>query len=230
MLASTARAVKSVGQRPPKLRRRRRGRIRLRYLMQAWGVSLIVHAAILSALAAATFSSRDVIKKIVNFDSALASSGGELEPLPIYADPDNIPRKDAIGDEHAETSGETAPLVMADGDEGGDNGGGGVIVAGAGAGRPSNTPRVRGIAKGQINEGSSLPGVRLNSLGGSPLAFLPAAPAADLSGGGKIAGDPIFDVKEIGVALDQLARDLAPPNGPQTHGSVALRRVDQHAR
>ncbi len=32
--------------------------------------------------------------------------------------------------------------------------------------------------------------------------------AADLSGGGKIAGDPIFDVKEIGVALDQLAREI----------------------
>ena len=29
-----------------------------------------------------------------------------------------------------------------------------------------------------------------------------------MSGGGKIAGDPIFDVKEIGVALDQLAREI----------------------
>ena len=40
------------------------------------------------------------------------------------------------------------------------------------------------------------------------MTLLPAAPAADLSGGGKIAGDPIFDVKEIGVALDQLAREI----------------------
>ncbi len=40
------------------------------------------------------------------------------------------------------------------------------------------------------------------------MKLLPAAPAADLSGGGKIAGDPIFDVKEIGVALDQLAREI----------------------
>ncbi len=34
------------------------------------------------------------------------------------------------------------------------------------------------------------------------------APAVDLGGGGKIAGDPLFDVKEIGVALDQLAREI----------------------
>ena len=61
--------------------------------MQAWGVSLVVHVVILSALAAATFTSTDTIKKIVNFDSALAAySNGEQEVLPIYADPDNIPR------------------------------------------------------------------------------------------------------------------------------------------
>ena len=77
--------------------------------MQAWGVSLVVHVAILSALAAATFTSQDAIKKIVNFDSALASyRNGEPELLPIYADPDNIPRDRAIGDEHASTPGEPA--------------------------------------------------------------------------------------------------------------------------
>ena len=59
-----------------------------------------------------------------------------------------------------------------------------------------------------INEGNSLPGVKIEGLGGSPLSMLPAAPAADLGGGGMIAGDPIFDVKEIGVALDQLAREI----------------------
>ncbi len=46
----------------------------------------------------------DAIKKMINFDSALASySNGEPEVLPIYADPDNIPRERAIGDEHAAT-------------------------------------------------------------------------------------------------------------------------------
>ena len=83
-----------------------------------------------------------------------------------------------------------------------------IVAGGVGSGRPSNTPRVRGVGKGRINEGSSLPGVKIDGLGGSPLSLIPAAPAADLSGGGKIAGDPIFDVKEIGVALDQLAREI----------------------
>ena len=40
------------------------------------------------------------------------------------------------------------------------------------------------------------------------MSLLPAAPALNLGGGGKIAGDPLFDVKEIGVALDQLAREI----------------------
>ena len=193
--------------RTPKLRRRMRARVRLRYLMQAWGVSLMVHAAILSALAAATFSSQDAIKKIMNFDSALASHrNGEPEVLPIYADPDNIPRDRAVGDEHAETPGEPAALAASEGESGDE--GGGIIVAGAGTGRPSATPRVRGAGKGRINEGNSLPGVKIDGLAGSPLSLLPAAAATDLSGGGKIAGDPIFDVKEIGVALDQLAREI----------------------
>jgi len=188
--------------------KRRRRRVRLRYLIQAWTVSLVVHVVILSALAAATFTSPDAIKKILNFDSALASyRNGELESLPIYADPDNIPRDRAIGDEHASTPGE--PTVVMVNDREGDQDGGGVIVAGGvGTGRPSNTPKVRGVGKGRINEGSSLPGVKVDGLGGSPLTLLPVAPAADLSGGGKIAGDPIFDVKEIGVALDQLAREI----------------------
>jgi von Willebrand factor type A domain len=175
--------------------------------MQAWGVSLMVHAAILSALAAATFSSQDAIKKIMNFDSALASHrNGETEVLPIYADPENIPRDRAVGDEHAETPAEPVALAASEGESGDD--GGGIVVAGAGTGRPSATPRVRGAGKGRINEGNSLPGVKIDGLAGSPLSLLPAAAATDLSGGGKIAGDPIFDVKEIGVALDQLAREI----------------------
>jgi von Willebrand factor type A domain len=198
------------GPRVSKLRpRRHRGRVRLRHVLQAWSVSLVVHVAILSVLAYARFAP-DTIKKIINFDSALVGNrGGELELLPIYADPDNIPRDKAIGDENASTPGEPVQVVVGDG--GGDDGedGGGVIVAsGMATGRSSTTPRVRGVGKGRINEGSSLPGIKVEGLGGSPLALLPAAPAADLSGGGKIAGDPVFDVKEIGVALDQLAREI----------------------
>jgi len=189
------------------LRSKRRHRVRLRYLVQAWGVSLVVHVAILSVLAAATFTSQDAIKKILNFDSALASyHNGEQESLPIYADPDNIPRDRAIGDENATTPGEPAAVVAGDG--GGEDGGGVIVAGGVGTGRPSNTPRVRGVGKGRINEGSSLPGVKVDGLGGTPLTLLPVAPAADLGGGGKIAGDPLFDVKDMGAALDQLAREI----------------------
>jgi von Willebrand factor type A domain len=199
------------GPQPSKLRGRRRQRARVRYLVQAWGVSLVVHVMILSALAFATLASPDSIKKIINFDSALVSfSNGEPEVLPIYADPDTIARDRAVGDEHANTPGEPAPVVLAEGgsDGDGEESGGMLVAGGVGSGRPSNTPRVRGVNKGKINEGSSLPGVKIDGLGGSPLSLIPAAPAADLSGGGKIAGDPIFDVKEIGVALDQLAREI----------------------
>ncbi|MFI5454330.1 MAG: vWA domain-containing protein [Isosphaerales bacterium] len=195
------------GPRGSNLRPRRRRRVRLRYLIQAWGVSLVVHVAILSVLAAATFTSQDAIKKILNFDSALASyANGEQESLPIYADPDNIPRDRAIGNEHASTPGEPALVVAGEGE--GEEGGGVIVASGVGSGRPSNTPRVRGVGKGRINEGSSMPGVKVDGLGGSPLTLLPVAPAADLGGGGMIAGDPIFEVKEIGVALDQLAREI----------------------
>ena len=209
-LSSAASAPSTGSNRTPrgsKLRPRRRRRVRLRYLIEAWSVSLVVHVAILSALAAATFAPTDAIKKILNFDSALASySKGEQELLPIYADPDNTPRDRAIGDENASTPGEPNMVVVGDGD--GEDGGGVIVAGGVGTGRPSNTPKLRGVGKGRINEGSSLPGVKVDGLGGSPLTLLPVAPAADLSGGGKIAGDPIFDVKEIGVALDQLAREI----------------------
>ena len=62
-------------------------------------------------------------------------------------------------------------MVVGDGD--GEDGGGVIVAGGMGTGRPSNTPRVRGVGKGRINEGSSLPGVKVDGLGGSPLTLLP---------------------------------------------------------
>jgi hypothetical protein len=202
--------AKAAAPKAPKLRPRRRGRIRLRYLLQAWSVSLVVHVGILTALAAATFSASDSIKQVLNIDSALAGHrAGEQEVLPIYADPDNIDRNKTIGDEHADDAREPALIVVGEGGGDSDGDDGGVIVAGGqGTGRPSATPRVRGAGKGKINENASLPGVKIDGLSRSPLNLLPVAPAADLGGGGKIAGDPIFDVKEIGVAMDQLAREI----------------------
>jgi hypothetical protein len=192
----------------PKLRPRRRRRARLRHLLPAWSVSLLVHVVILSALAAATFSGQDATNKVVNFDSALAGyRQGEREELNIWADPSNIPRDQAIGEEHG---GASAPIVEMAGDGGEDDGdGGGAIVAGTfGTGAPTATPRIRGAGKRGVNEGNSLPDVKLGGMGNSPISTLPVAPDADLYGGGRIAGDPLFEVSEIGAALDQLAREI----------------------
>ena len=190
-----------------KLRSQRRYRVRLRHLLPAWSVSLVVHVVILSALAAATFSNQDTIKKAISFDSALAGyRQGEREEMNIWADPANMPRDEAIGKEHGGASAD--PVLEMAGEGEGDEGGGGIVASAFGGGAPSATPRFRGTGKRGINEGNSLPNFKIEGLGGSPLSMLPAAPAADLYGGGKIAGDPVFDVQEIGVALDQLAREI----------------------
>lgn len=165
---------------------------------------------ILSALAAATFSTQDKNKKPISFDSALAGyRQGEREELNIWADPATIPRDQAIGNEHGGASGGQPVEMSEGGGESDDGDGGGMVVAAAfGSGAPSATPRFRGTGKRGINEGNSLPNFKIEGMGGSPLSMLPSAPAADLYGGGRIAGDPVFDVQEIGVALDQLAREI----------------------
>ena len=190
-----------------KLRPRRR-RVRMRYLMQAWTVSLLIHLAILSALAAATFSAKDTINKILSFDSALTGfRNGEPEILPIYADPESIRRDKMVGDEHASTVGELAPAVS----EGeGDEGGGSIALGAAGAGPPSRTPKVRGVGKGRINEGTSLPGVKIDGLGGSPLSLLPVAPALDLGGGERSPAIHFLTSKKSAWRLiSSLARSFA---------------------
>jgi len=209
--SGAAPASSKLASRAPKLWPQRRQRVRLRHLLPAWSVSLLVHVVILSALAAATFSAQDRDKKPINFDSALAGyRQGEREELNVWADPANIPRDQAVGNEHGGASGGQPVEVSSEGGGEIDDGdGGGMVVAAAfGSGAPSATPRFRGTGKRGINEGNSLPNLKIEGMGGSPLNMLPAAPAADLYGGGKIAGDPVFDVQEIDVALDQLAREI----------------------
>ena len=128
----------------------------------------------------------------------------------VWADPADIPREEAVGKEHGGASAQPAVEMVSDaGGESEDSDGGGTVVAAAfGSGAPSATPRFRGTGKRTINEANSLPNFKVEGLGNSPFTTLPVAPAADLYGGGKIAGDPIFDVKEIGVALDQLAHEI----------------------
>jgi hypothetical protein len=195
--------------RVPKLRPRRHQRIKIRHLLPAWSVSLLVHVVILTALAAATFTAQDQNRKAVNFDSALAGyRQGEREELNIWADPANIPRDQAVGNEHGGSAAAVVEMAGDGGDEA-DNGNGAVVAAAFGNGAPSNTPRFRGTGKKGINEGNSLPNnISVGSMRQSPLSTLPGAPAADLYGEGLIAGDPVFDVKNIGAALDQLAREI----------------------
>jgi hypothetical protein len=180
-------------------------------LVPAWCVSLLVHVALLVALAAATFSGQDPANRPINFDSALAGyHQGEPEMLPILADPENIPRDRAVGQEHGGATG-SPELELAEESEAeaADTSGAGVIVAGTfGGGAPSSTPRFRGTGRRGINQGNSLPNFKLEGLGGSPLKTLPVSSATDLYLGGKIAGDPLFEVSEIGNALDQVAREI----------------------
>src|SRR5262249_21379123 len=147
-----------------KLRPKRRRRLRLRYLINAWAVSLVVHGAVLCALAFASFSAADVVRRIINFDSALTTNqSGEPELVPIYSDPADIPRDEPTGGKQAPRGGAGAKVVPpeggSDGDDAGAIGGGGM-----GSGRPTATPRVRGVGKGRINEGASLPGVKLDGV------------------------------------------------------------------
>ncbi|MGC8641463.1 MAG: hypothetical protein ACP5XB_16480, partial [Isosphaeraceae bacterium] len=193
----------------PRLRPRKRRRRRLHHLLPAWSVSLLVHVVILTALAAATFTAQDRDKKPINFDSALAGyRHGEREDMNIWADPIDMPRDQAIGSEHGGKVIDVAQSPMDAAPEG-DDGGGVVVAAAFGGGTPSSTPRFRGSGKKGINERNSLPNnISIAGIHQSALNTLPVAAAAELYGKGLIAGDPVFDVQNIGAALDQLAREI----------------------
>ena len=143
-----------------------------------------------------TFST-EVRNKILNLDSALvANPGGADELVHVYAEPGNQPRDSAVG---------------GGGGGGGASGGGGGAAGafgGIGTGPPSATPAVAGGGGSGVNEKNGLPGVKVvGPTSGLSLATL-AAPGTDLGGGGQIAGDVAFEAKDIGAALDQLAREI----------------------
>jgi hypothetical protein len=147
--------------------------------LQAWTVSLLVHLVILSALAAATFSAKAAADKVFNIDSALTGFRvGEPELLPIYADAANILRDKAVGDAHASMVGESAIIVANEGE--GDGGGGSISKDAAGTRRSSKTPSLHGVGNGRINEGTSLPGAKVDGLGG-PLCTYSRVPQLEVS-------------------------------------------------
>jgi hypothetical protein len=75
-------------------------------------------------------------------------------------------------------------------------------------GTPSATPRVAGVSQG-VSETTSLPGVKVVA-NVSGLSMLPSTARLgnDLGGGGMIGGDVTYETSDVGVALDQVAREI----------------------
>ena len=168
---------------------------------------------ILSALAAATFSAagRDQEDRQLRLGAGRLPHRASRRSSPIYADPDNIPRDQAVGDEHGGDPREPA-LEMAEGDGGGEDGdGGGAIVAGgrSALGRPSATPRVRGAGKAQDQRGREP--ARRQDRGPGRLAHEPAArrrPPPTSAAAARSPATPSSTSRRSASALDQLAREI----------------------
>jgi len=166
----------------------RRRRARRRWDAPAWVVSALFHVVFLGLLAAATFTP-DVSATIANLNSALVSTSDSSDELVnIYNDPTNMPRDQAVGEATATSSGAPEGLV------------------GIGSGSPSATPNVGVGAK--VGEGTSLPSIKVApQLSG--LAMLPSDPSRTfIGGGGMISGDVTYESADVGVALDQVAREI----------------------
>ncbi|WP_406698374.1 VWA domain-containing protein [Singulisphaera sp. Ch08] len=177
----------------PKPKPKKKKRRRKRYDAPSWVVSFVIHVVVLTILGAATFST-EVRQVVANINSALVSGkGSEEEALHVLATP-----AEQRSDESAGSEGSQATAS--------DGGGGG--FSGIGTGPPSATPQVRGVGRG-IGEGTSLPGVKVVA-NISGLGMIPTATklGVDLGSGGMISGDITFEAKEVGEALDQLAREI----------------------
>jgi hypothetical protein len=170
-----------------KKRKRRRSR---KFDLPAWVVSFLVHVAVLTGLAALGFSEEGK-KVIASINSAIETGpqNGPPEDLPIYADPkNNLRSNEAVGNENADKAG----------------GAGG--TGGIGTGPPSTRAAVSGVGS-TVGEKSSLPGIQI-AMNVPSISLTPAAPGLDLGGSGMIAGDVMFDAKDVGESLDQIAREI----------------------
>ncbi|WP_435008747.1 vWA domain-containing protein [Tundrisphaera lichenicola] len=170
----------------PKLRRKRRA-ARRRWDAPAWVVSALIHVGILGGLAAVATTSGDVIKRMANFDTSLGRKDAVDELTKIYADPSDTPRTDTVGD--------TTSDVVGVG-----------FASNIGAAAPSRTPAVARAGRA-IGERTALPTIPSISVP-TGLQMMPSMPSRDLGGGGKIGGDVTFEAGEVGVALDQVAREI----------------------
>ena len=128
----------------------------------------------------------------------MSGPSGEAEATPIYADPSNSKSDQAVGSETAEVGG----------GGGGQNSGTGGGFGGVGGGPPSATPSLGKVGRvGDGNGGTGLGGLKIG-LNVSGLSMLPAAPGMDLGGSGGVRGDVMFEAKDVGASLDQIAREI----------------------
>jgi hypothetical protein len=171
----------------PKLRRKKRV-IRKRWDAPAWAVSALIHVGIVGGLAAVATGSGEVIKRIKDLDTSLVANPGTAEEMTkIYADPADVPRTELNGDTNSNTTGP------------------GVGFSSIGT-APSSTPSVNRTGR-TVNEQSSLPMIP-TIVAPSGLQSTSIRLTRDLGGGGMIGGDVTYGAGDVGVALDQIAREI----------------------
>jgi hypothetical protein len=172
----------------PKLRRKKKV-VKKRWDAPAWVVSAVIHVAVVGGLAAMATGSASMVKPLLNIDSTLVPNPGTAEELTkIYADPSDVPRDQAVGDTNSTTAGQ------------------GVGFASSIGTAPSSTPTVSKAGR-TINEKSSLPTIASISIP-SGLTSTSVKLNRDLGGGGMIGGDVTYGAEDVGVALDQIAREI----------------------
>ncbi len=170
----------------PKLRRKRRV-AKKRWDAPAWVVSALIHFGILGVLAAMATTSGEVVKRLANLDSSLVSNPGAAEELTkIYNDPAEVRSDQAVGNPDSSVVGSN-------------------IGFSSGA-APSATPAVSRTGR-PVDERTSLPTIPAISMP-SALTSTSVRLNRDLGGGGMVGGDVSFSAGDVGVALDQIAREI----------------------
>jgi von Willebrand factor type A domain len=184
---SPAPALSGQPAKPP--RARRRPPPSRRWDAPAWAVSILVHLSVLGFLVLVPLSN-EIPKALGSLNTSLEEPrlDGEKELVPILAEPSNAPREEAVGS--------SVPSLSQG--------------LGLGSAAPSATPLIgvgTGAAVAAINGKKDLPGMQVVAQV-SGLALLPAAPSRALGGGGMVAGDVTYESGDVGVALDQIAREI----------------------
>jgi von Willebrand factor type A domain len=183
-----------------KLARKKKAKRTLKFSAPAWVASLAVHLGVLGVMAGVALNTDSGKKVLQNLNASMLdtkTSALQAEELtPILADPNGGPRDAAVSADLTATPGVGTGLG-----------------SGVGSGPPSATPAI--TASTRVGERSNLPSVKITPrLSG--LSMLPTLPNKDLgnSGGGsygsgsKVSGDVTYETADVGVALDQVAREI----------------------